>query len=575
MKLSKVLILALIFSTNLSLSFSQSSESLNTFKDKSWSDLVYLGLSYEHSAKSDKAIKSYQKSIKIQENSLALFRLAKAYRRLGRYRQAADIFLRLIKVDSSLRLAYYYLGDCLAKQGRDSQAYQHLSKAINFYPEARPVRKLLDKVKKTLGEDFFAAKKKLIDKQRQQVKLTAYSPKPEISQVSVGLSTELKQFSFSCPSRFVASDGKVSFSGEPKIIYTVILESGRLILKDYQSNKEQGVFLNQIRLFSSDPGSEKYPFYILDITYGKGNFWHKTVDRAYRGDIEAVAEKGVLTLINRLSVEEYLYGVLAAEIPPNSHPQALKSQAVAARTLVFKNRGRHKKDGFDFCSDVHCQVYQGVSAETAATIRAVDETSGQILEFDGQPIEAFYHSNCGGCLASDVFGQEKYLANKLDFGQGSFDEISKNKEKWFLEPPETFCSRAKASNYRWQRIYDPEDFLIAFGFKLADLKEISSKESGECFHHKEIEVVTVQGKKILRGDLTIRNYFDNLRSSAFIVEIKAFSAKVPKFLIFWGAGFGHGTGLCQEGAISMAEKNYTYQEILKHYYPKASLRKLY
>ncbi len=563
MKAFKVLILAAVFFSCAAL------------KDKSSNDLIYSGLAYEESGEIDSAIKSYTRSLEVGENSIALFRLGKIYRKERQYQKAIDCFQRLIEFDSSVRLAYYYLSDCFLKQKQYERAYQYLSKAINFYPKSQKVKAALAGVKKALGRDFFISKKKLIDEQRKKIKLTSYFPKKEFPQVSVGLAINLKQFSFSCPGSFLASDGNISFNGEPKVMYTVTLDGGKLVLKDYQGSQEHAAFSHTLKISSVGLNQEDYPFYILDLTYGKGNFWQKTIDRAYRGDIEAVVKNGTLVLINRLSVEEYLYGVLSAEIPPDSHTQALKSQAVAARTLAFKNQKRHKKEGFDFCADVHCQVYQGISAETAATTQAVDETCGEILEFEGQSIEAFYHSNCGGCLASDVFGHPAYLVNQLDSDKGSLDEFAKEKEEWFLNPPKTFCSGVKTSNYRWQRIYDAEDFLFAFDFKLSDLKEIVTKETGECFHTKEVEVVTAQGRKTLRGDLAIRNYFDNLRSSAFQTEIKLSSSREPSFLIFWGAGFGHGSGLCQEGAIGMAEEGYGYQEILEHYYPKASLKKLY
>ncbi|MCF7908665.1 MAG: SpoIID/LytB domain-containing protein [Candidatus Omnitrophica bacterium] len=543
-------------------------------KNKNWDDFIYLGLIYEDLGQINKAISSYLASLKSRDNSIALFRLAKIYRKQQRYREAISYFKRLIKADSSIRLSYYYLGECLLKKAKHDEAYKYLSKAIKFYPESGSVAKLFDQSKQALGKDFFIAKKNLKDKQRKRVESPSYVPKDGTFDIAIGLAKELKQFSFSSRGNFVISGKGATFSGQANVIYTVTLRDKKLILQGYQDKKEYAVFSDSLSIFYFDSINKVYPFYLFDITYGKGNFWHKTVDRAYRGAIEVLVKKGTLTLVNRLSIEEYLYGVLSAEIPYASGKEALKAQAVAARTLVFRNRGRHRHDGFDFCADVHCQVYQGMSAETLPTTSAVEETRGQILEFNDKPIETFYHSNCGGCLASDVFGKEEYLVNKIDFNQANLPRFAYERERWFIESPETFCSK-NSSGYRWQRIYDSEDFLIAFGFELKEVKNFFSHEIGECSHHKKVELISTKKKKSLSGGLAIRDYLDKLRSSAFMVEIKSSANKLSEMFIIWGAGFGHGTGLCQEGAIGMADQGYNYQEILHHYYPKTKINTVY
>lgn len=544
-------------------------------KTKAWSDFIYRGLDFEGSGQPQKAIKSYLDSLAKYQNSIALFRLGKIYRQQGHYKQAVKYFKQLLKLDSSIRLSNYYLGECLLAQNKNKQAYKFLSRAINFYPQAEAISQAFGAVKEKLGRRFFKAKKKLKDKQRKQVKLPSYLPDEEILELTVGLAKGLKQFSFSCPGEFLASDGTSSFEGRPDVFYSFVIKGKDIILKGYQDEEQYAIFLNPVKISPVADSQRQQPFYLLDIVYGQGDFWHKTIDRAYRGDIEVLVKKSSLTLINHLSVEEYLYGVLSAEIPHRSHPEALRAQAVAARTLVFRNRGRHRRDGFDFCADVHCQVYQGLLAETAPTSKAVDTTRGQILTYNNRAVETFYHSNCGGCLANDVFGSQEYLANKLDSKSGSLPRSSEEIEEWFVNPPDTFCSKSLGAKYRWQRIYDREDFFIAFGFKLEELKDFVPQERGECFHYKQVEVITAKGIEKLKGDLTIRNYFDRLRSSAFKLELKSSPQGILEMLILWGAGFGHGTGLCQEGVIAMAKEGYSYQEILEHYYPNTELEKVY
>ena len=147
-------------------------------------------------------------------------------------------------------------------------------------------------------------------------------------------------------------------------------------------------------------------------------------------------------------------------------------------------------------------------------------------------------------------------------------------EMWFFDIPDAFCSKDSQGNFRWQRVYDQEDFYLTFGFNLDGLKAIVPLEKGECFHYKKMQVVTSSRKIDLERDLKIRDYFDRLRSSAFKSEIK-YTKQRPTLLLFWGAGFGHGAGLCQEGAMEMANQGYSYEEILRHYYPAANIRKVY
>jgi SpoIID/LytB domain protein len=123
-------------------------------------------------------------------------------------------------------------------------------------------------------------------------------------------------------------------------------------------------------------------------------------------------------------------------------------------------------------------------------------------------------------------------------------------------------------------VYDREDFSLAFGEKLEEVKSILLNKKGDCFHYQEIEVIT-GARKSLKGDLPIRNYLDHLRSSAFKLETKFSGSGKLSMLIFWGAGFGHGAGMCQDGAVSMAEAGYDWRQIIRHYFPNTRIKKLY
>ncbi|UCG34991.1 MAG: SpoIID/LytB domain-containing protein [Candidatus Omnitrophota bacterium] len=547
---------------------------LDRMPQKDWLAFLYLGLIYEDLGKTNKAKDAYLKTLELKNNSIALYRLAKIHYNKKSYRKAKQFFSQLIKLDPSIRLAYYYLGECFLKESDFERSYHYFSKAIKFYPQNRQLQKKLAISKKKLGKRFFAKRKKSKEKERKEVKLSAYIREEGIPMVRVGLVRGLERFSFRCGQDFIIKGKKRTFKGRADRFYTFVWSKKGIKLTDYKTNAVYRKFSAPIKI-----EAQTHPFYLLDVTYGKGDFWHKKIDRIYRGNLEIVAGSEGMNLINILSVEEYLYGVLPAEILPFVHSEALKAQAVAARTIAMRSKGRHRKEGFDFCNDVHCQVYQGLSVEKEKARAAVKETRGEVLLYEDNPIEAFYHSNCGGCLRSDMFGKRGYLVNKIDKAPSSSevgieDFSAYEEELWFKAVPRTFSS-TKDSVFRWQRAYDAQDFMFIFGFALADLKEVVFLEEGDCFHHHKMQLETIRGTTQLVGDLKIRNFFDKLRSSAFKLEIKYSHKKVPQMLFFWGAGFGHGVGLSQKGAINMADQGFNYRQILRHYYPNTKLKKMY
>lgn len=544
---------------------------LNSATDKDWISYVYLGLSYEDLGNNQLAVRNYLQSLKLNENTIALYRLAKIYYKHKAYKKASRFFSRLIKLDSSTRIANYYLAECFLKIGDYENAYTYSAKSINFYPDNKDIRTQLVEIKDKIGKAFFIETKKTIERARDLVKLMFYKREKNIPIIRVGIATDLKDFSFRCGGNFVISDSKTSFKGEKNKFYKIIFQNKRVYLTDNKTGAVYKKFKSPVSI-----KSKGYPFYILDVSYGRANFWHKKIDRIYRGDFKLTADKDI-TLVNILGIEEYLYGVLPSEIPANSNKEALYAQAVAARTLAFRciKQQRHPNSDFDVCADTHCQVYQGMSVEVPSTNRAVDETRGQIILYKSEPIEATYHANCGGCLRSDVFGKKEYYAQNFDSKKNGCLTSLYEEENWFTGFPESFCSHSYKSNYRWQRVYDEEDFQLAFGYPLSDIISITPSEKISCAAYKVIQVKTPKDKVLVKGDFNIRNYFDKLRSSSFKVDIKFSQHKKAKMIFFWGAGFGHGVGMCQEGAQFMAKENFTYQEIIKHYYPHTEIVKRY
>jgi len=535
---------------------------------------IYLGLVYEELNRTALAVKYYKKSISLRKNSISLYRLGKIFYKKGDYQKAARFFRELIDYDASNRLAYYYLGDSYFQLNEFAKSYKYMLKAFRFYPKSAVVSDKFSMVKKRLGKAYFIAEKKKLLERRKRIKLAAYKPLGKnIPKVRVSVLEKVKSVSFKSSGRITLKGKNKSIILENNKLYTIKFENGNIVLKKYKDNKIMANLECPLVLKSG-----YYPFYILGAVYGKGNFWQSTLDLSLRGSIEIIRNNDYFTVINVLSVEEYLYGVLPSEIYPSSGLEALKAQAVAARTLVFKNLGRHRKEGFDFCSGVHCQVYRGMK-EYPSTNKAVDATRGEVMAYDGKLIEALYHSNCGGCLRSDAFGKRPYLENKLDTQSGQIFTLSPwDIERWFKDYPESFCrSLEHISNFRWQRIYDAQDFSIVYGEPI-DKFVVGKVKRGECAHIRLLDISIASRKIVLDRDLEIRRFFDNLKSSAFIVEVKYVRKKnniVPGIILLWGAGFGHGEGMCQQGASGMAKDGYNYKDILKHYYKNVNIEKLY
>jgi len=546
-------------------------ETLNTIKNKDWISYLYLGLANEDLGNIQPAVKNYFASLKLNENFIALYRLAKIYYKRKLYAKASRFFSKLIALDSSTRIANYYLADCFLKTGDYKRAYAYSSKSVNFYPGNKDIKVQLLEIKDKIGKTFFVEAKKTVERARDFVKLMFYKREKNAPVIKVGIATDLKDFTFRCGGTFTVSDSKNSFTGEKNKFYKIIFQNKRLYLTDEKTGAVYQKFRNQVYM-----KSQGYPFYILDVSYGRANFWHKKIDRIYRGDFKLSANRDI-TLVNILGVEEYLYGVLPSEILASSDKEALYAQAVAARTLAFRSikQQRHANENFDVCADTHCQVYQGMSVENSATNKAVDETRGKIILYQSEPIEAIYHSNCGGCLRRDVFSRKKYYAEGFDSLKKGCLASNYEEENWFTSFPENFCAHSYKSNYRWQRVYDEEDFSLVFGYLLKNLASITPLEKIACGAYKLVQIETLKDKITIKGDFNIRNYFDKLRSSAFKVDMKFSAQGKSGMIFFWGAGFGHGVGMCQEGAQFMAKNGFTYQEIIEHYYPHTEVVKRY
>ena len=291
--------------------------------------------------------------------------------------------------------------------------------------------------------------------------------------------------------------------------------------------------------------------------------------RPYRGDVMVRPGSSGITVVNVLDIESYLMGVVAREIGrrPPSEIEAVKAQAVAARTYAVGNMGGRENLGFDFFASVQDQVYGGILDEDSIASRALRETRGQIVTYDGAPILAYYSSTCGGRTAAIEESWPWRAA--LPYLQSVSDRI-----------PGTERHYCDASNrFRWSVTWTRPQLLTTLGASLRAFTR--STVALDRVQRVEIADRGTSGRVTVRvddgnTDWTLRA--DSVRwvlrtpagaglNSSRIDHIAAhMGADGIDSLTVAGGGWGHAIGMCQVGAMGRARAGQTYREILAAYY---------
>ncbi|HET6765553.1 MAG TPA: SpoIID/LytB domain-containing protein [Longimicrobiaceae bacterium] len=299
---------------------------------------------------------------------------------------------------------------------------------------------------------------------------------------------------------------------------------------------------------------------------------------AYRGDIVVQPASGSsLRAVNRVDIESYLLGVVPQEIGPVGarYPEAAKAQAVAARTYAVKHLGARSAQGFDVYASTQDQVYGGVGAEVPLVSEAVRATRGEVLAYGGVPIDAFYHSTCGGQTAAieEVWNQRgvPYLVSVRDVDPVSgeaYDRISGRyrwTERWTGGELVSILNRTLGDSLRGRVIR-----------QVSDARVVDRTASGRV---RRMTVTTDAGTFNLGRDrirwilLTPRGAV--LNSSKFDVAVSRDATGAVAGMTAEGMGWGHGIGMCQFGAIGRAMAGQDYRTIVRTYYPGAKLVRVY
>ena len=347
---------------------------------------------------------------------------------------------------------------------------------------------------------------------------------------------------------------------------------------------------NQTIYYSSQPVRVKSAGMRLKVTDSQGRTIQENLDevniiprgrnsrlqvnkRRYRGIMKVVPNGHNIQLINIVYMEDYLKGVVPPEIGDRTDKEieAVKAQAVAARTYAMSHLQQYGDQPYDVKSSIIDQLYEGVECENRLVDRAIDATSGQVIMYEDKMIDAYYHSTCGG-MTDDIV-----------------DVWDRNNVPYLKPVKDDACSWSKY--YRWQESFTEEQLR-------GRIEQYLSRDRGKDIRIGTITGVTV-GERTPGGRVrtleiktvndSYRFYKDRIRwvigrasnpdlilpSDNFSVDLKRDGQGRIQRVVFNGAGYGHGVGMCQCGAIGHAREGWAFDRILKYFYTGVDIKKLY
>jgi stage II sporulation protein D len=294
----------------------------------------------------------------------------------------------------------------------------------------------------------------------------------------------------------------------------------------------------------------------------KDNEWVRIDGKRYKDTI-VIKKSGTrkLLVINELGVENYVAGILPCEVDPDWPLEALKAQAVISRTYAMVNLKRHEPDGYNFCNTVHCQVYGGIDGEKKLTNKAVELTRGEVLTYNGKLAQTVYHAACAGHTEDPAYVW-KWEIPTPEYLKGVKDKycVRSPHQNWTKDAKESYIvEKLKASGYK----------------NVAGIVSIKSADKTPSGRSRYIKIKYIRQNGI-KDSLKISAAAFRLLVSPWVIK-STYITGVEKtgngVFRFSGHGWGHGVGLCQWGAKVMAEKDFTYKGILRHYYPGTKLEK--
>ena len=439
--------------------------------------------------------------------------------------------------------------------------------------------------------------------------------------ISVGILVD-KKLKFELYGDFTVLGSEETFSG----VFTAELKNDKIVCK---SKKNKIEIENDLTFQPANPISES--FLIRDVIIGLKFHWERREKQRFNFSLKLVKDKDEIIAINVLPLEKYLTSVISSEMSTKSSIELLKSQAVVARSWILAqmekindvvlseenskpivefgdevikwyDREDHKL--FNVCADDHCQRFQGVTKIISeSAFIAIEQTKGIVLLSNSKICDTRYSKCCGGITESfeNVWEavRHNYLDSVIDYKyEPEIYKIDFSKEenarKWILENPPAYCNTADAKIlshilvdydretkdfYRWKIEYEQNALAQIIkdktGIDFGNIVDLVPVERGKSARLVRLKIIGTKRSLVIGKELEIRRVLSksHLYSSAFVIE--KVGEDIPTKFILYGAGWGHGVGLCQIGAAVMAEMGYNFDEILLHYFSNAVLKRIY
>jgi len=368
----------------------------------------------------------------------------------------------------------------------------------------------------------------------------------------------------------------------------------------YKNSKKKEILLR---------GSNIDDFFIIhSVPAGRGFHWEKTIDVKVAGDLRIKISNGYIFVINQIKLEQYLASVATSEMGSACPPALLEAQTIVARSwIIAAAEQKHSKIGIDACNDDCCQRYQGITNITTKSKQASKKTFGHFLIHDDQICDTRYSKSCGGISENNenVWNESSkpYLRAIFDGSSKTIPDLSNNQklQAWIKNPPNCYCGYKyineknlkkyigkvdkKGAYFRWSVRFTQDELTRVVNQKcntsFEAVTSLNPLKRGVSGRITKLEISGIENEKSrnvhLNSEYEIRDALhpEFLYSSAFIIILDSDENQIIKSITLQGAGWGHGVGLCQIGALGMALSNKTSAEILFHYFPSTKIKKIY
>lgn len=432
--------------------------------------------------------------------------------------------------------------------------------------------------------------------------------------INVGIMTE-KAVSFVFHEEYIHTETGNFLKGEQRVLFV----NGNIV---YNGKLYKELFF--------EPASPSAFFELKAVTIGVNFHWERKEDQRFRGALNLIIDNEGILFINQVDAEEYLTSVISSEMSVTASKELLKAHAVISRSWLLaqveknaylaqskKKYQSYYRDNeqlirwydredhihFDVCADDHCQRYQGITRASLPIVEeVVRETRGEVLT-DGESIcDARFSKCCGGVTEQFEHCWEpiphSYLIAVGDNAENELPDLTNEEEadKWIRTTPNAFCNttdknilsqilnnydQETTDFYRWQVTYTQKELSDLLhrktGMTFGDILDLIPLQRGTSGRIEKLKIVGSRRTFTIGKELEIRRSLSetHLYSSAFVVDKEELQYDVPQRFTFYGAGWGHGVGLCQIGAAVMSTQGYDYKQILSHYFKGAVIEKRY